>query len=78
MVEFRNAHYLSCSEVTEFTHMHRNSSFIPVIVALIVAVVGQGIILFGDFGPSNHQRGSGMITAAAVTRAGAIEIPEGP
>ena len=57
--------------------MHQHSA-IPVIVALIVAVVGQAVILFGDFGPSSHPHGGGMITAAAVTRAGATEIPAGP
>jgi hypothetical protein len=51
---------------------------VPVIVALIVAVVGQAIILFGDFRPNNHANGGGMITAAAVMKAGAIEIPAGP
>jgi hypothetical protein len=56
----------------------QNSTVLPVIVALIVAIVGQGIILFGDFGPGNRPNRSGMITAAAVSRAGAIEIPAGP
>jgi hypothetical protein len=58
--------------------MNRHSAVVPVIVALIIAVVGQGIILFGDFGPGNHPHGTGMITAAALSRAGAIEIPAGP
>jgi hypothetical protein len=50
---------------------------IPVIVAAIVAVVGQTAVLFNDFGPGNDSQGSGngMITAAAVSRAGAIVIP---
>jgi len=52
--------------------MHRRSALIP----LIVAVVGQGIILLHDFGPGNHSHGNGMIAAAAV--AGAIEFPVGP
>jgi hypothetical protein len=56
----------------------QNSTVLPVIVALIVAIVGQGVILFGDFGPGNRPNRSGMITAAAVSRAGAIEIPAGP
>jgi hypothetical protein len=51
---------------------------VPVIVALIVAVVGQAVILFGDFRPNNHPNGGGMVTAAALTRAGAIEVPAGP
>lgn len=51
---------------------------VPVIVALIVAVLGQAAILFGDFRPSNPPSGGGMITAAAVTKAGAIEFPAAP
>jgi hypothetical protein len=59
--------------------MQQHSPLIPVIIALVIAVVGQGIILFGDFGPGSHARGNnGMITSAAVTRAGAIEIPAAP
>jgi hypothetical protein len=55
----------------------RRGDLIPVIVAAIVAVVGTGAILFNDFGPDNNSLGSGngMITAAAVSRAGAIVIP---
>jgi hypothetical protein len=51
---------------------------VPMLVAAIVAVVGQIVILFNDFGPGNDSLGSGnarTITAAAVSRAGAIEIP---
>ena len=51
---------------------------VPMLVAAIVAVVGQTVILLNDFGPGNDSQGSGnakMITAAAVSRAGAIEIP---
>jgi hypothetical protein len=50
----------------------------PSIVALIIAVVGQAVILFGDFGPSSHQPANAAVTAAAVRKAGAIEIQEGP
>jgi hypothetical protein len=58
---------------------HRRGDLIPVIVAAIVAVVGQAAILFNDFGAGNHSQGSAnMITAAAVSRAGAIEIPSEP
>jgi hypothetical protein len=55
----------------------RRGDLIPVIVAAIVAVVGTGAILFNDFGPDNNSLGSGnrLITAAVVSRAGAIEIP---
>jgi hypothetical protein len=48
------------------------------LVAAMIAVVGQTFVLFNDFGPGNHSQGGGyarMITAAAVSRAGAIEIP---
>ena len=59
----------------------RRGGLIPVIVAAFVAVVGQTVILFNDFGPSNDSQGSGsakMITAAVVSRAGAIETPSDP
>jgi hypothetical protein len=48
-----------------------------VFVAAIVAIVGTAGILFSDFGPDRNSQGSGngMITAAAVARAGAIELP---
>src|ERR1700726_1614060 len=53
---------------------------VPMLIAAIVAVVGTAVILFNDFGPGSNSQGSGngMITAAAVARAGAIEIPVGP
>jgi hypothetical protein len=54
---------------------------IPAMVTVIVAVVGTAGILLSDFGPGNDWQGSGdarMITAAAVSRAGAIEIPSEP
>jgi hypothetical protein len=59
----------------------RRGDATPVIAAVIVAVVGTAGILFNDFGPGNGSQGSGnarMITAAAVSRAGAIEIPSEP
>jgi hypothetical protein len=52
-----------------------------VLVTAFVAVVGTAVILFNDFGPGNDSQGSGnarMITAAAVSRAGAIQIPSQP
>jgi hypothetical protein len=58
----------------------RRRDLIPVI-AVIAAVVGQAVILFNDFGPGNNPRGSAnarMITAAVVSRAGAIEVPSAP
>ena len=56
----------------------RRGDLMPVMVAAFVAVVGQAVILFNDFGPGDNSQGSRsatMITAAAVSRAGAIEIP---
>lgn len=60
---------------------NRSGDLIPVIVALTVAVVGQTVILFNDFGPGYNSHRSGnarMITDAAVSRAGAIQIPSNP
>lgn len=53
---------------------------IPAIVTLIVAVVGTAGILLDHFSPGASQSSSNarMITAAAVSRAGAIEIPSEP
>ena len=51
---------------------------IPLMATIIVAVVGAVGILSDDLGLGSDSRGlgnSGMITAAAVSRAGAIEIP---
>jgi hypothetical protein len=48
-----------------------------VIVAAFIAVVGQAVVLFNDFGAGNNLHNSvsaRMITAAALSRAGAIEI----
>jgi hypothetical protein len=52
----------------------------PVIVAVIVAVVGTTAILLSHFGPGldSQDSRSGMITAAAASRAGAIVIPSQP
>jgi hypothetical protein len=47
----------------------RRGDLIPVIAVAIVAVVGQTLILFDDFGNAR------MVTAAVVSKAGAIEIP---
>jgi hypothetical protein len=58
--------------------MPQRSPLIPLIVALIIAVVGQGIVLFGDFGPASRPQGNRVINSAAVTRAGAIETPAAP
>jgi hypothetical protein len=51
---------------------------IPILVAAVVAVVGQTAVLLNDFGPGNNSQDGGnarMITAAAVSKAGATEIP---
>lgn len=62
---------------TESKHLHGRS--IPVILAIFVAVAGQALVLFNDFGPGTGSRASAtMITAAALSRAGAIEIPTTP
>jgi len=56
----------------------RRGGLIPVIATVIVAVVGQTLILFNDFGGGNNSLDGGnarMITAAVVSKAGAIEIP---
>jgi hypothetical protein len=50
----------------------------PVMIAAIVAVLGQAAILLNDFGPGNHQPVNDAVTVAAVRKAGAIDIPEGP
>ena len=59
----------------------RRGGLIPAIVTVIVAVVGTAGILFNNFGPGSDSHGSRnarMVTAAAVARAGAIEIPSEP
>lgn len=64
---------------TQSKRWHGRST--PVIVAVFVAVVGQAFVLLADFGPDNDLRGersAATVTAAAVSRAGAIEIPSDP
>jgi hypothetical protein len=56
---------------------YRRVNLTPAIVAAFIAVVGQAVVLFNDFGTGNHSQNSArarMITAAALSRAGAIEI----
>ena len=56
---------------------NRRGNLTPAIVAALIAVAGQAVVLFDDFGAGNHSQNSAsarMITAAAVSRAGAIEI----
>jgi hypothetical protein len=65
-------------------HVQRNDrrgDLRPAMVAAIVAIGATAGILFNDFGPSNasqDSRTARMITAVAVSRAGAIEIPSEP
>jgi hypothetical protein len=59
---------------------NRRDDLIPVIVTVIVAVVGTAGIL-NNLRPGNDSQDSDkarMITSAAVSRAGAIEIPSEP
>ena len=60
----------------------RRGHLMPAMVSVIVAAVCTAAILLMDFGPGSGSIGSRnvrMITAAAVARAGAIEIqPEPP
>jgi hypothetical protein len=56
----------------------RRGDLMPAMLTVIVAVVCTAVIVLIDFGPGSSSIGSGdarMITAAAVARAGAIEIP---
>jgi hypothetical protein len=51
------------------------------LVAALVAVAGTAVILLSDFNPGRDPQGlanARLITAAAVSRAGAIEIPSQP
>jgi hypothetical protein len=51
---------------------------IPMLVTAFVAIVGTAVIVFNDFNPATDSQAGGnamAITAAAVSRAGAIEIP---
>jgi hypothetical protein len=59
----------------------RRADLGPVMVAVIVAIGATAGILFNDFGPSNasqDSRTARMITAAALSKAGAVEIPSEP
>jgi hypothetical protein len=51
---------------------------VPVLITASVAVLGSAVIFFSNFGPDDGPQDrakAAMITAAAVARAGAIEIP---
>jgi hypothetical protein len=58
----------------------RRGDLMPVMVTAIVAVLGIAGILLDDFGSGNGQRNGNarMITAVAVSRAGATETPSEP
>jgi hypothetical protein len=59
----------------------RHGQALPALAAVMVAVVGVAGILYQDFGPANGSQLGGnaaKITAAAVSRAGAIQIPSQP
>jgi hypothetical protein len=48
------------------------------LVAALVAVVGTAVILFNDFSPDQDSQGRAnarIITAAAVSKVGAIQLP---
>jgi len=49
-------------------HAPRN---VPMVVAAIVAVVGQTVILLNDFGPGNDLQGSG--NARMITGRGGVQ-----
>jgi hypothetical protein len=58
----------------------RRGEWLPLIVIVIVAVVGTAGIIY-NLGPANDSESKGnakVVTAAAVSRAGAIEIPSAP
>jgi hypothetical protein len=57
---------------------YRNRLLSPAFAAAIVAVASTVAILLDDLGPSHAPQDKGtarMVTAAAVSKAGAIEIP---
>jgi hypothetical protein len=60
---------------------YRKSLLNPAFGAVIVAIASTAAILFDDFGPSHASQDRGtatMISAAAISKAGAIEIPSAP
>jgi hypothetical protein len=71
-------HWRSARRQTRSARQQTHVQISPAMIAVIVAVVGQAAILLNDFGSGNHQLANDAVTAAAVRKAGAIEIPEGP
>jgi hypothetical protein len=57
---------------------YRDSILSPAFAAAIVAITTTAAVVFDDFGPSRASQdraAARMVTAAAVSKAGAIEIP---
>jgi len=57
---------------------YRSAALSPATIAVMVAIASTAGILVDDFGPGNASQDRAtarIITAAAVSRAGAIEIP---
>jgi hypothetical protein len=64
-------------------HSDRQDSFDglrPVMISALVALVVSASLVLMDFGPASGSQGhgGGMITAAAVARAGAVALPAAP
>jgi hypothetical protein len=57
--------------------MQPGSSLVPIMVALIVAIVGTAVLWNMDFLPRNAARNDGLnkISRAALARAGATATP---
>jgi hypothetical protein len=60
--------------------MQRSSSPVPVVIALIVAVIGMTVLFGMDFGLRRpvHNEDINQTTRAALARAGATEMPTQP
>jgi hypothetical protein len=60
--------------------MQSGTSPVPIVVALIVAVIGAAFLFLMDFSPLGADRNDGInkISRAALTRAGATETPTQP
>jgi hypothetical protein len=58
----------------------RHRELVPMIVAGLIALVCSVSIFWMDFGPGSDAQGSGngMITAAVLSKAGAVALPTEP
>jgi hypothetical protein len=67
-------------EMTWENLMQPGSSPVPVVVAMIVAVIGMAILFGMDFGLRRTVRNEGInqITRSALARTGATEMPTQP